>query len=280
VQDYSRKGGVVFTTVLTPDGAPEWMREPERLWNAVEFKEDESNRHASAQLARNLDFSLPVELTQDVNRELALAIGEEFRSRGMVAQVSIHEPEPEDRQPRNPHAHILLTMRDVTPEGFGKKNREWNGGWMKEGTPDGGVLKGWRTMIADHTNAALESAGCDARVDARSYKDQGLDQVPTVHLGKEATALRRRGIDTRQGAKQKIAAVRNAALRSNAVAEDDGEGERKRRDTYDNTFDARREDAARPAPKEHARPPAEKSTWLQREDNRQQGRKKELEPEL
>jgi hypothetical protein len=227
VQDYRRKSGVAFTTILTPEGAPEWMQNPQRLWNAVEFKEDESNRHESAQLARSLEFALPVELTPEENRELALGVAREFVSRGMVAQVSIHEPEPDNGQ-RNPHAHFLLTMREATAEGFGKKNREWNGGWMAAGTPDGVALKGWRTMIADHTNDALEKAGHDVQVDARSFKDRGIDQVPSVHQGKEATALQRRGERTRLGDKQKVAQVLNASKASvgaqRGIEEDEGGG--------------------------------------------------------
>ena len=64
-------------------------------------------------------------------------------------------------------------MREVTADGFGKKNREWNGGWMASGAPDGAALKGWRAMIAEHTNEALEQAGHDVRVDARSYLRHG-----------------------------------------------------------------------------------------------------------
>lgn len=214
--DYRRKGGVAFTTVLLPDGAPEWMRSPERLWNAVEFKEDESNRHATAQLVRQLEFALPVELTAEQNEALALRISGEFVHRGMVAQVSIHEPLA-DNGPRNPHCHVLLTMREVTADGFGKKNRDWNGGWMASGVPDGGALKGWRSMIADHTNAALEQGGHAARVDARSFQDRGIDQVPTVHQGKEATALKRRGEPTRRGVEQRIAQALNGSLASAAV---------------------------------------------------------------
>jgi hypothetical protein len=234
VQDYSRKRGVVMSTVLTPEGAPEWMGDPERLWNAVEFREDESNRHESAQLARSLDVALPVELTREENKALALAIGGEFVARGMVAQISVHDEEPKAGQVRNPHCHILLTMREVTPEGFGKKNREWNGGWMKEGAPDGGVLSGWRRMIAEHTNTALQSAGQDARIDARSYRDRGIDQVAGVHQGKEATALRRRGIATRRGSRQKVVAVHNAARRSDAVVAREEGGEARRRAEREN----------------------------------------------
>jgi hypothetical protein len=226
MHDYSRKGGVVFTTTLLPEGAPEWMTDHERLWNAVEFKEDESNRHESAQLARQLEFALPVELTPEQNRALALSVGGEFVKRGMVAQVSVHEPEPNDGQ-RNPHAHLMLTMREVSADGFGKKNREWNGGWMASGVPDGGALKGWRAMIAEHTNDALEKAGHDARVDARSFKDVGIDRVPGVHQGKEATALQRKGEHTRRGDKQKVARALGGSLASAHVQrspEEEGSG--------------------------------------------------------
>lgn len=237
--DYTRKSGVVFTTILLPDGAPDWMADHERLWNAVEFKEDESNRHESAQLARHLEFALPVELTPEENRALALGVGGEFVRRGMVAQVSVHEPDADNGQ-RNPHAHLLLTMREVSAEGFGKKNREWNGGWMAAGVPDGEALKGWRAMIAEHTNNALEQAGHDARVDARSYKDLGIDQVPTVHQGKEATALQRKGERTRRGDKQKVAQALGGSLASSAVqrapgVEESGNREHGGREVYEQT---------------------------------------------
>jgi hypothetical protein len=157
----------------------------------------------------------------------------------MVAQVSIHEPAADNGQ-RNPHAHLLLTMREVNADGFGKKNRDWNGGWMAEGTPNGGALKGWRAMIADHTNEALEKAGHDARVDARSFKDMGVEKVPSVHQGKEATALKRKGERTRRGDKQRVAQVLNASLASDKVQrapseEGSGSQEHGRREIYEQT---------------------------------------------
>lgn len=269
-QDYRRKGGVAFTTILTPEGAPEWMRDPQRLWNAVEFREDESNRYESAQLARHLEFALPVELTPEQNRELALRVGGEFVGRGMVAQISIHEPEPDNGQ-RNPHAHFLLTMREATEHGFGKKNREWNGGWMGSGTPDGGALKGWRAMIAEHTNEALEKADHYARVDARSFKDRGIDQVPDVHQGKEATALRRRGERTRRGDEQKVALVLNASKASGEVQRTIDE------DESGGATDAAREIYERTLQERHApEPPAPHPEW---EPGKAYPRRPQAEPE-
>ena len=131
-------------------------------------------------------------------------------------------------------------MREVTPDGFGKKNREWNGGWMASGAPDGQTLKGWRKMIADHTNAALEEAGCDSRVDQRSYKDLGIEQVPTVHLGKEATAMQQRGEGTRQGKRQRVVTVLNEARRDDALADDGGgESTRVQREIHEKTVRVR-----------------------------------------
>jgi hypothetical protein len=248
------------------------MRSPARLWNAVERREDESNRHENAQLARHLDFALPTELTAEQNRKLALAVGGEFVSRGMVAQVSIHEPEPKNGQ-RNPHSHILLTMREVTPEGFGKKNREWNGGWMATGAPDGQTLKGWRKMVADHTNVALEEAGSNARVDERSYKDLGIDQVPTVHLGKEATAMQERGEGTRQGKRQRVVKVLNTARRDDALADDSGgDGARAQREIHDKTLSASKK-------RETSQSAIQKpeTSWQERQQKRQ--RDKSPDPE-
>src|SRR3546814_11976345 len=80
----------------------------------------------------------------------------------MIADGSLHRGHSADGQ-EQPHAHVMLTMRDLTGEGFGKKNRDWNASER---------LEGWRAAWADHANQALERAGCDERIDHRSLKDQ------------------------------------------------------------------------------------------------------------
>ena len=109
--DYERKGGVVFTTILLPEGAPEWMADHARLWNAVEFKEDESNRHRKRPARAPPGIRAARGTNEEENRALALSVGGEFVKRGMVAQVSVHEPAADNGQ-RNPHAHLLLAMRN------------------------------------------------------------------------------------------------------------------------------------------------------------------------
>jgi ATP-dependent exoDNAse (exonuclease V) alpha subunit len=186
--DYTRRqAGVVYTEILAPDGAPSWVADREKLWNEVERKEDESNRRASAQLAREFVPALPVELSTEQRRELVLGfVKDELVARGMVADVSIHE----SKDGKNPHAHVLCTMREVDQNGFGKKVRDWN---------DKEVLIHWREAWEQHCNTALEAAHLETRVDCRSLADQGIDREPQPKIGIEATAMERRGLETRRG---------------------------------------------------------------------------------
>lgn len=117
VHDYTKRQDIE-REIITPEGAPAWMQERARLWNAVEAVE----KRKDAQVARELNIALPKELTPEQQREMVHRyVKEEMVSKGMVADVAIHRNDP-----NNPHAHIMTTMRDVSPEGFGTKNREWN----------------------------------------------------------------------------------------------------------------------------------------------------------
>jgi Ti-type conjugative transfer relaxase TraA len=164
--DYTRKRGVEHTEILAPDGAPSWVFDREILWNTVESAE----RRKDAQVAREIEIGLPVELTR--NEQIALArdfAQREFVRKGMVADLGVHLDNP-----ANPHAHILLTTRDLTPDGFGPKNRDWN---AKQ------ELLGWRRGWAEVTNEHLAEAGLAIRIDHRSYADQQLDLIPGRKLG-------------------------------------------------------------------------------------------------
>ena len=134
-------------------------------------------------------MALPRELTPDQQRETVRGfVDAAFVERGMVADVALHEGH-HPAEP-NPHAHILLTTRTLTPDGFGPKNRDWN---AKE------LLGAWRTQWEIECNQALEEAGKAARVDARSLADQGIDRLPTVHEGVAVRQMERRGIATERG---------------------------------------------------------------------------------
>ena len=104
-------------------------------------------------------------------------------ARGMIADVAIHDRAATDGD-RNPHAHILLTMREVWPEGFGGKEREWN---KTE------LVEAWRERWAAYCNEALAQAGEEARIDHRTLEAQGIMREPTTHLGKDAFHASQKG---------------------------------------------------------------------------------------
>jgi Ti-type conjugative transfer relaxase TraA len=168
--DYSHKRGVEHTEILAPDGAPDWLFDRESLWNAVESAE----KRKDAQVAREIEVGLPVELSR--NEQIALLrdyAKREFVAKGMVADLGVHLDNP-----HNPHAHILLTTRTLTADGFGPKERSWN---------DKRFLLQWRSGWAEVTNEHLAEAGLGVRIDHRSYTDQRLELIPgrKIGLGRE-----------------------------------------------------------------------------------------------
>jgi Ti-type conjugative transfer relaxase TraA len=171
--DYTRKMGVAHSEILLPAGAPSWMQDRKTLWNAVEGAE----RRKDAQLAREIEIGIPRELTNDQQVELLRDFVERtYVAKGMVADLAVHQDNPE-----NPHAHVLLTMRQVTAEGFGNKRRDWNAEQQ---------LEFWRAQWAEVANEHLARAGLDIRIDHRSLEAQGINLVPGRKLGLSAARQR------------------------------------------------------------------------------------------
>jgi hypothetical protein len=178
--DYTRKGGVFGASILAPLMAPSWATDRSELWNQVE----EVERRRDAQVAREIDLAIPIELNDHDRIELVRNfVQESFVDLGMVADVCFH-----DFESGNPHAHIMLTTREIGPEGFGKKRRDWN---------EHSLVPSWRAAWSAHANWALESAGFTCRIDYRSYEARGVDLIPTVHMGPAVAGMERRGISTR-----------------------------------------------------------------------------------
>ena len=154
------------------------MRDRAALWNDVECVEDGNTRYDTAQLARDIDMALPRELSRQARLALVRAFArEQFVQRGMVCDLAVHEQVSEVDGQVQPHAHLLLTMREVTPHGFGKKVRAWGSRAM---------FNTWREAWAEHVNRALERAGVAERVDHRSLKAQGIAREPVPHIGRAA----------------------------------------------------------------------------------------------
>jgi Ti-type conjugative transfer relaxase TraA len=178
--DFSAKRGVVHSEVLLPDHAPEAWSDRERLWNDVEAFEVRKD----AQLAREIEFSLPREMTQAQGIQLARDfVQAEFVDRGMVADLNVHWDVAEDGSLK-PHAHVMLTMREVDESGFGQKVRDWN---RTE------LVEHWRERWAELANERLAELDIDARIDHRSLEAQGIDLEPQTQIG--APAQRIEGLD-------------------------------------------------------------------------------------
>ena len=182
VHDYTGKSDIYGSEILVPEGAPERLGDRASLWNEVERVE----KRKDAQLSREVMVALPAELSHDQKEALTREyVQAEFVSQGMIADIGYH-----DFDSHNPHAHIMLTMRSVDEDGFGKKRREWN---------QRAEIERHRQAWAEYTNRALERAGYDERIDHRSLKEQGVEREPQIHLGAKVLEMEARGVQTRVG---------------------------------------------------------------------------------
>ena len=215
VYDYTRKGGVVHTEIMLPDNAPGRYHDRQTLWNAVE----QAERQGNAQLSRELRIALPGEFTREENIALVREfVQKNFVAKGMCADVAYHVKDREGED-HNPHVHIMLTMRPMTKSGVwwktksqkeyitdrnGNRIRNTNGEWKSRnvdltGWNDKTLYVSWRAQWAEACNARYEAKGLPYRLDHRSYIEQGIHRQPTLHMGKEATALERKGVSTEKG---------------------------------------------------------------------------------
>jgi Ti-type conjugative transfer relaxase TraA len=179
--DFSNKAGVIHSEVMLPEGAAEHLSDRERLWNEVEAAE----KRMDAQLAREIEFALPRELSPEMGIELAREfVQREFVGLGMIADLNVHRDIGADGEPK-PHAHVMLTMREVGENGFGAKVRDWN---------RTALLQQWREAWADHVNQRLAELDIDARVDHRSLEAQGIELEPQHKIGPAAARMAAQGL--------------------------------------------------------------------------------------
>jgi Ti-type conjugative transfer relaxase TraA len=181
--DFSNKAGVVHSEVMLPDGAAPELSDRESLWNAVELAE----KRIDAQLAREIEFAIPRELSMEDGITLARDfVRDEFVSRGMIADLNVHWDIGTDGEAK-PHAHVMLTMRAVNEEGFGPKVRDWNAT---------SLLEHWRESWAAHANERLAALDIDARIDPRSFETQGIDLEPQPKIGPAAARMSEQGLSS------------------------------------------------------------------------------------
>ena len=211
--DYTKKQGVISKEIFLPDHAPEEYKDRKTLWNSVELFEKNSN----AQLARNFIISLPKELSiEENNKMIEEYIQNNFVKEGMIVDLAIHDESREGNQ--NIHAHIMTIVRPINEDGtWGQKSKkeyilDEKGEKVlnKNGKPktrkvelttwnDKGNVEKWRKNFSDICNEYLAKNNIEKRVDHRSFKRQGIKQIPTIHLGASASAMERKGIRTEKG---------------------------------------------------------------------------------
>ena len=191
--DYSKKKGIIHSEIITPDNAPDWMQDRQKLWNAAEVAEED---RINGRVAREAMVAIPHELTEQQQIELTKKFGEWISDRYNVAvDFAVHEPHFKHADERNIHAHIMFTVREVTSSGLGARTELLNG----KKTIGGQEIKTIRAKWEQFANDALADSGSLARIDNRSLEEKGEDRIPRVHMGKTATALERKGIETIKG---------------------------------------------------------------------------------
>ena len=222
--DYTKKGGVVHSEILLPAHAPPAFSDRSTLWNSVELSEKSNN----AQLAREVEIALPVELSREEQTRLVREYcSSQFVSKGMIADFNLH-----DTGGGNPHAHILLTMRPLDEKGawLPKSKKEYvldeNGEKIR--LPSGRYktrkvdlvdwnnrenAEVWRRAWADLANEFLAQNNRPERIDHRSYERQGVEKIPTVHVGVSATQMEKKGIVTERGELNRNIKAANRILR-------------------------------------------------------------------
>lgn len=214
VHDYSKKEDLVFSKIFLPEHIPKEFSDREYLWNSVEKIEKSKN----SQLARNLLFTLPRELNEEDRIKLISEfIEENFTSKGMIADCNIHNPLASDNE-EQPHAHILLTLREIDEQGKwkpkcrkeyildenGEKIKLKSGNYKSRkvnlndwNEPD--KAKEWRENFSKKANEYLEKNGIDKRIDPRTFEEQGREELPQVHLGTASYQMEKKGIATERG---------------------------------------------------------------------------------
>ena len=222
---YNKKKELVHAEIMLPSHAPPRFADRATLWNAVEAVENQWN----SQLARRIVLAFPVEVPKEQYLSMIKEFcQEQFVSKGMIADFAIH-----DKGDGNPHAHILLTIRAMDEHGRwlpkarkvydldenGERIQLPSGNWKchKENTVDWNDQKyaevwrhGWETI----TNRYLEAAGRPERVDLRSFERQGIQQIPTVHLGPAAHQMEKRGVETFLGNLNRDIRAANSLMQS------------------------------------------------------------------
>ncbi len=194
---YSHRRDVLHKEIFVPAALavelPPWARDRAALWNVAEAAEHRRN----SRVAREYQVNLPHELSAQQRLELARAFARDLSERHSAAiDLAIHEPRP-GGDPRNHHAHLLATTRELTAAGLGAKTgldmpqlERVRRGLLSEPAEFNAIRERWATRV----NESFYGAGLEQRVDHRSLKAQGIDRDPLPRIPYVALQIERRGV--------------------------------------------------------------------------------------
>lgn len=178
---------------------PGWAERPADYWDGADLYE-----RANGRLFKEVEFALPVELTLDQQRELVDEFARHLtQTERLPYTLAIHAGGGE-----NPHCHLIISERkndgikrpaDQWFKRYNAKQPERGGAQKSESLKPKAWLEQTREAWSDHANRALECAGHEARIDHRSLEAQGIERLPGIHIGPEALAMERRGIQSERG---------------------------------------------------------------------------------
>lgn len=221
--DYTKRHGVLWTGLATPNDVKVDRNE---LWNLAEKSENRSNSRTAREIVINIPHEL-MQGDQGTGNMLAHEFASQLSKKYQVAvDVAVHAPDKQGDN-RNFHAHLLLTTRKLEQDRHGnikltdKSQLEMSNTQLKKAglLSNQDELKEIRKAWADLTNEYLAEHGIDERIDHRSHKDRGLDTLPTVKMGWQATELERKGIRTDVGNKNRDIKAHNANLMQEKILE-------------------------------------------------------------
>lgn len=201
--DYTKKQGVIAGDCFLIQNNEKIKLDRSQVWNTAEQKE----KRKDSRTAREIIINLPHELNEKQRAELVAEFAESVAKKYNVAiDYSIHLPDKEGDQ-RNHHCHIMMTTRTAELDKnnnlvLGKKTalELGNKDLAKLDLPTSQEqIKDLRKEWAETANKHLAKAELDISIDHRSHKDRGLETLPTIKLGWEASAMERKGIQTDKG---------------------------------------------------------------------------------
>jgi hypothetical protein len=217
--NHSRRKDVTHSEILLPGELAgqkmDWALNRASLWNSVEDAESRKN----ARVATEIQVTLPFELAPERRVAMARAFSQELADHYKVAvDLAVHDPRPAG-DPRNFHAHLMLTTREVTAAGLGSKtgiNMQMSER-VRLGLPNlsqefTAIRERWATL----TNDVLREANIEARVDHRSLAEQGIDREPKPHIPFAAYKIERAG--QRSEVAESIRAAYSARVQERADA--------------------------------------------------------------